>query len=392
MDDLPYVAIVSPDIGVTDELFFSEERYNSPLAIGSINSDFDLKNSDWDHNFDNSRKTSFNLEPELYLLSPSQNNPSNLRNEDTAEIDANLSVKRQTNILKASKSQKKAQKNEDKCFLITGKCIHEGSEDLKIKKTEAGSKLSSPNPSISECFEPCDKLIACVKPSEKSKHINELSYGVKTTKAPSGSRFINCKLRPSLETRDKKKAKRVRKKKREGCTCKTINCLKLHCVCFKNLGHCGAGCKCTGCLNKVEFESTRKFAIEKTKLIFSNAFTALESTTATDINGDCVQIFSKGCKCKTGCWKNYCDCKKANGRCSYICKCMECENNKVELPKDEIKRIFKPVSRKKHKLVINYEPKRAAHGKKNIIEFKKYKNAYIEPDDGESGDIQPTNN
>ena len=165
----------------------------------------------------------------------------------------------------------------------------------------------------------------------------------------------------------------MRKKRYDGCSCKNSNCLRLHCACFKELGYCKPTCKCDNCLNKAEFAKTRNFAIEKTKFIFSNAFSAHDPITVTDVNGQPHNINPRGCNCKSGCSRNYCDCRKVNGKCSYICKCDECNNDKVELAREEIMKIYKPNSRKKHKLVINYN-RDVEMGTPNIIEFQTYQN------------------
>jgi len=169
------------------------------------------------------------------------------------------------------------------------------------------------------------------------------------------------------------KGKKLRKKRYDGCSCKNSNCLRLHCACFKELGFCKPTCKCDNCLNKQEFAKTRNFAIEKTKFIFSNAFSAHDPIDVVDVHGNVKSINPRGCNCKSGCSRNYCDCRKVNGKCSYICKCDDCNNDKAELSREEIMKIYKPNSRKKHKLVINYN-KDGASGRPNIIEFQTYQN------------------
>ena len=172
----------------------------------------------------------------------------------------------------------------------------------------------------------------------------------------------------------KDRVKKLRKKRHEGCSCKNSNCLRLHCACFKKLGVCSPTCKCDNCLNKNEFNKTRNFAIEKTKFIFSNAFAPHDPIDVTDIFRKQQKINPRGCNCKSGCSRNYCDCRKVNGKCSYICKCNVCHNEKVELSREEIMKIYKPSSRKKHKLVINYN-KNINTGRPNIIEFQTYQNS-----------------
>lgn len=195
-------------------------------------------------------------------------------------------------------------------------------------------------------------------------------------KKESNSRFaIQALDRPNQPLIEIKPAKtrKLRKRRFDGCSCKNSNCLRLHCACFKELGYCKPTCKCDNCLNKTEFVKTRNFAIEKTKFIFSNAFAGHEPVLVTDVTGEAHSINPRGCNCKSGCARNYCDCRKVNGKCSYICKCSDCANEKVELSREELIKIYKPSSRKKHKLVINYN-KDTAGGRPNIIEFQTYQN------------------
>lgn len=166
--------------------------------------------------------------------------------------------------------------------------------------------------------------------------------------------------------------KKIRKKRYDGCSCKNSNCLRLHCACFKELGYCKPTCRCLDCLNSREFEQTRNFAIEKTKFIFSDAFKTINPVYITDDTGEKFKINAKGCNCKTGCARNYCECRKINGRCSYICKCQDCVNGKIALEKDDIQKIYKPNSRKKHKIVINYKKEKKSDN--GLIEFQVYNN------------------
>ena len=53
----------------------------------------------------------------------------------------------------------------------------------------------------------------------------------------------------SLPAKKRKKAQ----KSSQCCKCKNSNCLRLHCSCFKELGHCGPSCRCRNCLNTKDF-------------------------------------------------------------------------------------------------------------------------------------------
>lgn len=137
--------------------------------------------------------------------------------------------------------------------------------------------------------------------------------------------------------------------KRVGCRCGMSKCLRLHCRCFRDLEYCAKHCKCTDCLNNLENEETRSFVIKKTKEINKNAFKAkmiyFEHQDKSKIN-------SEGCTCKTGCNRNYCECFKNKTGCSSICKCLDCKNVALSVPEGHVRKLFKPVSRKKNKIII----------------------------------------
>jgi hypothetical protein len=136
-----------------------------------------------------------------------------------------------------------------------------------------------------------------------------------------------------------------------GCKCKNSKCLRLHCSCFKTLGYCGKNCRCRNCLNLPKYNKAREFVINKTKVINKMAF-CQKIATIKHING--AKIMMEGCNCTKGCNSNYCGCKKIGGFCSPICRCVECQNSKISLTREEIQQVYKPYSRKKHKLVINF--------------------------------------
>lgn len=162
-----------------------------------------------------------------------------------------------------------------------------------------------------------------------------------------------------------KKKKKLKKTKsnfldlEKGCKCNKSNCLRLHCSCFSILGFCSQFCKCKNCLNKSEYNKPRDFVIKKTKMIYKNAFK--KKSKKIHING--FVINSEGCNCNKGCINNYCGCKKINGKCSPICKCLNCVNDKIFISREEIQKIYKPCFRRKHKIIINFD--------KNMIKLKK---------------------
>lgn len=149
---------------------------------------------------------------------------------------------------------------------------------------------------------------------------------------------------PAADESDSKAPKRI------GCRCGMSKCLRLHCRCFRDLEYCAKNCKCTSCFNNLEHEEARAFVISKTKEINKNAFTKKVVKVETQ-NGDLIN--SEGCTCKTGCNRNYCECFKNKTGCSPLCKCANCKNQLLNLVSTQIKSVFKPVSRKKNKIIIS---------------------------------------
>lgn len=185
------------------------------------------------------------------------------------------------------------------------------------------------------------------------------------TQIPGGDQFYKTKsATKSIPKRKKKISKQV-----QACKCKNSNCLRLHCSCFKELGHCGPSCRCRNCLNTKEFQEARDFVINKTKTIYRKAFEEKHVI----IKG--VKINKDGCNCSKNCENKYCGCKKINGQCSPICRCSSCKNNKIHLTKEEIQTFYKPCSRKKDKIIINYKKgaKTNTQPKKQKIIYKTYK-------------------
>jgi hypothetical protein len=143
-----------------------------------------------------------------------------------------------------------------------------------------------------------------------------------------------------------------KKKSFKGCNCKNTNCLRLFCECFRNLGYCSESCRCLNCLNNLKFKKARDFVVNKTQFINKNAF----SNKQIEINGENSKniINRDGCNCKKNCDSKYCGCKKFNAKCSNICRCDDCTNNKIFLDKSNIQKIYKPSSRKKDKIIFEY--------------------------------------
>ena len=343
----------------SDDLYLDSEKFMSPNNLGLFGNEPSYKEIDMqDGNRLLSRKNSFSFDLDFY---------------ESSEKIANLSVK--------FESPKKSEPAQE---LNTAVTIRDN--DPKQKKftfTEMSTKES-----IGSFKDLPEKQknsfdIQKTKTVQPQPHYIEIKS---TDKVPTGSISGETYLfTPTKETLKmgvdspifelkKDKVKKLRKKRHDGCSCKNSNCLRLHCACFKELGYCKPTCKCADCLNKTEFNKTRNFAIEKTKFIFSNAFAPHDPIEVTDVNYKPQKINPRGCNCKSGCSRNYCDCRKVNGKCSYLCKCNVCNNDKVELSREEIIKIYKPSSRKKHKLVINYN-KEGTPGRPNIIEFQTYQSS-----------------
>lgn len=180
----------------------------------------------------------------------------------------------------------------------------------------------------------------------------------KSTDSVIDSQFIDEQDKNVLKVvqlkRGKLKIKKKRKKASVGCSCTKTNCIRLKCVCFKELGYCKPSCVCFNCLNNKKNDKLRNFVIEKTKIISSKAFKNT-LVIVKDDNGEEIKINANGCKCKTDCSKKYCECRKINGRCSYICKCTQCVNNKLEMERSKILNVYRRHKRKKHRIFVDYE-------------------------------------
>jgi hypothetical protein len=151
---------------------------------------------------------------------------------------------------------------------------------------------------------------------------------------------------------------------KKSCGCKSTKCLRLHCKCFKELGYCGPDCGCVGCFNQPEFEEARSFVIEKTQLINQNAF----RSKAVQLNTDYAdtKVNSHGCSCKTGCQNGYCDCSRLSAGCSPMCRCVNCKNTKVEIEREEVKKLYSMKKRRKDKIVISADISEINHGQRDF--------------------------
>lgn len=167
----------------------------------------------------------------------------------------------------------------------------------------------------------------------------------KTLQTQPSDKLSPCSTIASSEVPSKSPIKRAR----GGCNCRHTSCMRLNCKCFKTLGYCGEGCACLDCLNREEFSQVRDFVVEKTKEINRVAFRPKAVPVADESKS---LLNSRGCSCKTGCQKNYCECFRLGTGCSPICKCQDCVNEKIKLNKEEVVEYMKVARRTKHKIVI----------------------------------------
>lgn len=130
------------------------------------------------------------------------------------------------------------------------------------------------------------------------------------------------------------------------CTCANSRCLKLYCACFANGEVCGPQCQCKSCFNNDANDEIRQKMIEETLQKNPNAF---QSKYKRHVQKNEV-LHVRGCHCsKTGCIKEYCECFKIGIGCSRLCKCINCQNKKIDLQTDEVKEYYVKTIRKRRK-------------------------------------------
>lgn len=116
-----------------------------------------------------------------------------------------------------------------------------------------------------------------------------------------------------------------------GCQCKRNKCIQLYCSCFSNGSVCGEDCKCVGCENNAEEESSpttmdQPISSDVSASDGDRKLPARQYRGAVRTKGEIT-----GCKCsKTKCLKLYCPCFEKRIVCHDGCVCVECKNTTEE--------------------------------------------------------------
>lgn len=123
-------------------------------------------------------------------------------------------------------------------------------------------------------------------------------------------------------------------------------CLKLYCDCFASGKMCGVDCSCRDCHNTDEHNDLRQLIIseaeQKNPLAFKSKYKEIDERSE--------KIHSRGCNCsKTNCKKNYCECFKEGLGCTRFCRCVNCENEKVDLEEQDVAKYYDKIKRKRKK-------------------------------------------
>jgi len=125
--------------------------------------------------------------------------------------------------------------------------------------------------------------------------------------------------------------------KNYSCTCEKSKCLKKYCDCFANGELCSTTCQCFDCRNLVNYANDSNI---------SNKINAKEN-----LSENSKTIL---CTCtRSNCIKNYCDCYKANMKCTPKCRCIDCRNSSSTMSRNK---------ESKQKMIIEYFRIEIMHG------------------------------
>lgn len=147
-----------------------------------------------------------------------------------------------------------------------------------------------------------------------------------------------------VDEKPRRRAAKAKKKAGSCCKCAKSMCLKLYCQCFASGRECVDECACESCHNRQEFKELKELVIMDTKEKNPEAFNSKYRQRG---RGKHEIVHSRGCNCKTGCNKKYCECLKAGTGCSGLCKCTGCENHKIVIGQEEVPRLYVKVLRKR---------------------------------------------
>lgn len=213
-------------------------------------------------------------------------------------------------------------------------------------------KSSNTSFDLSDSFSLCE-----FRPQRKPAYVGsdtpDLEPVVPTTdttpvKLDKNSFVFNAKIVRAINTSNKSEISTTK----TGCNCKKTKCLKLYCECFANGGVCSIGCKCDNCHNTNDLQDLRELIIqetlEKNPLAFKSKYKSTQDKDRV--------LHSRGCRCsKAGCQKNYCECYSKGLGCSRLCRCENCQNQKIDLKDEEVGMYYDRVLRKRKKPNYIYE-------------------------------------